>query len=191
MIMFVEVKQDGVWHKVGKQFESTFEELKGQLTDRVYDGRNKDLESFLYSNSYTTNMPLDVSEDIKNNKYLGAVNCITLKELIDLDWDKEVYKMGYISEWQHGYVKNSGKEPARIFDQPFWKDSEIVSPFKMDLIINNPILRTNSKYYVEHKYDKTTIREQCKFFCETSIPALIKLIPDDGTTEDVRIIFSI
>lgn len=191
MIMFAEVKQDGIWHKVGKQFKSALEELDGQSTDRVFDGRNKDLETFLHNNSYTTNMPLDVSDAIKNNKYFGVVNCITLKELINLNWDKEVYKIGYISEWQYEYVQNSGQKPARILDQPFWKETEIVSPFKMDLIINNPVLRTSDKYYVEYIYDKTTIREQCKFFCETSIPALIKLIPDNGTIEDVRIIFSI
>ena len=61
----------------------------------------------------------------------------------------------------------------------------------MDLIIDNPILRTNSKYFVEYKYDETTIKKLCKFFCEVSIPALIGLIPENGTADDVRIIFSI
>lgn len=190
MIMFAEVKQDGIWHKVGKKFISAFYDL-GQ-TDRVFDGRNKELEAFLCDNSYATNMPLDASEEIKNNKYMGAVNCITLGELLDFNWDKEVYKIGYITEWQYESIrKHSDFKPARILDVPFWKDAEVVSPFKMGLIIDNPILRTSDKYYIEYKYNETTIREQCKFFCEVSIPALIKLIPEGGTTEDVRIIFSI
>lgn len=193
MIMFAEVRQDNIWSKVDKQFKSTFKELDGQFTDRVFDGRDRNLEAFLNNNSYATNMPLDVSEEIKSNKYLqGVVNCIALKELLDLNWDKEVCKTGCISEWQYGRIKNnSDHKPARIFTEPFWKDVEVVSPFKMDLIINNPILRTGLKYYVQYKYDETTIREQCKFFCEETIPTLIKLIPDGGTVEDVRIIFSI
>lgn len=192
MVMFAEVRENGKWHKVGKEFTSTYEELMGQLTDRVFDGRNVHLLSFLSENSIP-GFPYDASDEIKNHvvfKHYSSMHHITLKDLLDLDWDKESCQYGYISEWQYERLKNNGIEPVSIIKNLLGRDVTTVSPFLMDMIIANPSLRQDTKYLVEYKYDKHIMKELCDFFCNVSIPGLIKLIPEGGLSEHVRVIFS-
>lgn len=193
MVMFVEVRENGKWNKVGKEFTSTYEELDGQLTDRVFDGRNVHLLSFLSENSIP-GFPYDASEEIKNHTAfdIAAPHHTTLKELLDLDWYKEVYQYGYITEWQYERLKNDGIKPVHITKNLnlLRRDAVTVNPFLMDMIIANPSLRQDAKYLVSYKYDKHTMKELCDFFCDVSIPKLTKLIPEGGTTDDVRVIFS-
>lgn len=193
MVMFAEVRKDGQWHKVGKEFISTYEEMDGILTDRVFDGRNKKLDLFLVSESNIFEMPNDASDEIKNHvvfKHYASRYCYTLRELLNLNWDKEVYSTGYISQWQYERLKNNGIEPVNILNAPR-RDCLVASHFMMDMIIKYPSLADGKKCYVEYQYDKHTMKEQCYFFCNVSIPKLIELIPDGGTADDVRIIFSI
>lgn len=192
MVMFAEVRENGKWNKVGKEFTSTYEELDGQLTDRVFDGRNVHLLSFLSENSIP-GFPYDASEEIKNHvvfKHYSSMHHVTLKELLDLDWYKETCQNGYITEWQYERLKNDGVEPVNIIKNLLGRDAITVSPFLMDMIIANPSLRQDAKYLVSYKYDKHTMKELCDFFCGVSIPKLTKLIPEGGTTDDVRVIFS-
>lgn len=192
MIMFAEVKQDGQWRKVGKAFKSTYQELEDQLTDRVFDGRNNDLTEFLFSYGFLSHMPVDASEAIKNHRCFQeeVVYCLSLSEILDYDWDEEISTFGYITEWQYERLKNDNIEPVRVRNDVLSEDV-IVTPFKMDLILAHPVLRTHSRYYVSYEHERQSMRSICEFFCTESIPALIKLIPDGGTAEDVRIIFSI
>ena len=192
IVMLAEVRQNGQWSKVGNEFVSTFKELEGQLTDRVFDGRDLALMSFL-SNNCSYGIPSNASEEIRSHKYLNAsklVYNVTLHDILSYDWDSITYKTGCISEWQYERLKNDGAEPINILDKPIREDVEIVKPFEMDMIIQNQVLRVAPKYYVRYEYDKKKVRDKHKFFCETSIPSLIKLIPSEGTASDVRIIFS-
>ena len=193
MVMFAEVKKDGQWQKVGAVFKSTYEELNGRLTDRVFDGYNKELESFLivYSHLFCTDES-ECSEEVNNHKAFkgGAGFVITLEELLKLGWNDEKYKVGYISEWQYERFKKDGITPVAITDKPIIPDVKSVTPFEMDLIIKYPVLRTARKYYVAYKYDKRTYAEMFSFFCYESLPALIKCIPEGGTVQDVRIVFN-
>lgn len=190
MIMYAEVCQDGQWHKVGKEFMSTYEELDGQLTDRVFDGRNKDLTSFLFDNCFMSSNPESPSEEIKKFMEKEIVYSLTLNEILGLDWEKEDYKLGYITEWQYKRLKENGIQPVNIIKDPFHIGNIVVSPFLMDMIIAHPSLRQDARYYIQYKYDFNTIKDQCEFFCNVSIPRLINLIPEGGSSEDVRIIFS-
>lgn len=191
MLMFAEVRRDGQWHKVGKEFISTYEELDGQLTDRVFDGRNKDLNTFLWDYCFMNSNPQDVSEEtLQSTKSEGVVYGLTLSEILKFDWEKEIFKVGYISEWQYKHLKD-GIKPVNITRSPFHGNNMAVTPLHMDLILAHPSLRNDVRYFVQYQYDKRTAREACDFFCNTSIPGLIKLIPDGGTMDDVRIIFSI
>jgi hypothetical protein len=187
MIMFAEVRKDGQWHKVGKEFVSTYDEMEGQLTDRVFDGRNTHLTQLLKDNSVCN--AYDLSYEIRNHalfKDAELYHC-SLKDILRIDWNKEIYRTGYISEWQYKRLKN-GVEPVHITS--LVSDREIVKPFWMDMILENQSLRDESaNYYVEYLYDKHTMRELCDFFVNTSIPGLVKLVPQGGTTDDVRIIF--
>lgn len=196
IVMFAEVRQDGVWHKVGKQFKSTYEEIDGVLTDRVYDGNDIDLISFL-ANDYNCELDyidsLDVSDESKSHHLLQnrLVNMCTLKNILSLDWDATVSKTGYISEWQYERLKKDNIKPISVLDRPLRKDAEMVTPFEMDLIIEYPFLRTAPKYYVSYKQIEQQLKDKYQFFCKVSIPELIRLIPENGTTEDVRIIFTL
>ena len=190
MVMFAEVRENGQWHKVGKEFVSTYEELNGQLTDRVFDGRNAHLTSFLSENSIP-GFPYDVSDEVKNHivfKHYCSMHNITLTEILNLGWDKEIYQSGYISEWQYERLKKEKIAPVNILKSV--SNKNVVSPFMMDVIAENPSLRQSARYFVEYKYDKHTMREQCEFFCDVSIKSLVKLIPDGGATDDVRVVFS-
>jgi len=197
MVMFAEVRQNGEWHKVGKEFVSTYEEMEGQLTDRVFDGRNMELTAFLASYYYgniISEPDVGASEECKNHKLLSGqiVYVSTLREILDFDWDKEVYELGYISEWQYKRLKNDGIEPTSIIKNPFRGGGNMaVRPFFMDMVIARPSLRQQCRYFVEYRYDKCKMRDVCDFFCNVSVPRLIELIPDGGTIEDVRIIFSV
>ena len=193
MVMFAEVRKDGQWHKVGKEFVSTYEEMEGQLTDRVFDGHNKELEEFLLARSHLfgTNES-NVSEDIKKHKQFknSAGFLVNLEELLKFNWDEEKYKIGYISEWQYERLKKDGLQPVNVFKEQR-TDIPSVSPFLMDMINLNPSLRKARKYLIDYKYDRHTIKEKFHFFCYVSIPKLIELIPEGGTVYDVRIIFSV
>lgn len=192
MVMFAEVRKDGQWHKVGKWFVSTYEEMEGQLTDRVFDKNDKTLISFLSSQSWSI-MPKDVSAEIKNNKYFQGedIHFTTLIELLDFDWGKEIYDIGYMTEWQYERFKNLGIAPVNIVKDAFRGDNIVVSPFLMDMIIEYSALRQQGRYFVEYRYNKSTMRDKCDLFFQLSIPSLIELIPKGGTAHDVRIIFSI
>ena len=192
MIMFAEVRKNGQWHSVGKEFVSTYKELDGQLTNRVFDGKNMYLAELLREYSVYKAFTNDVSEKIRNSDLFkdGAGYFCTLRDIFyNINWDKEVYETGYISEWQYKRLKN-GIEPANVLI--FAGKRKVVSPFLMDTIINNPSLREEGvKYYVEYLYNKSTVKERCDFFFNVSIPELVKLVPENGTIDDVRIVFII
>ena len=193
LTMFAEVCQDGEWRKVGKEFISTYEELEGQLTDRVYDGYDEQLIDFLVDQS-GDRIPSDVGEEIKNHHRFqeNDVYHATLRELLGFEWDKSIHKTGYISEWQYGRLQGDGIKPVGILSTPTRKDALIVRPFEMDLIMRHPVLKNGySKIYVIYEYDEQRYRDMFEFFCNISIPRLIKLIPNEGTADDVRVIFSV
>ena len=191
LTMFAEARQDNQWYKLEQYFTSTYEELEGEFTDRVYDGRDKQLISFLTAQSYG-GMPDDASDDIKNHRFFqgGDIYYTTLKELLAFEWDKVVHKTGYISKWQYERLKKNGVKPANILNEPVLKTTPIVYPFQADFIIDYPSLLKGSLYVV-YEYDHKPFYELCEFFCKVSIPSLIKLIPEGGTMDDVRIVFSI
>lgn len=189
--MFAEIKIDDAWKKVGAEFKSTHPEL--EATDRVYDQIDNNLLMWLTYDIDPDGMPEDASEEIKNHKYLSnkKIYCFTLDELLGLDtWDTEIFdSFGYISEWQYKQLKEKGIKPVNIRSNVYLKDAEKVMPFEMDMIMRFPKLRTAASYFVQYNYEQVALRSKFEFFCGTSIPRLIELIPDGGTAKDVRIIF--
>lgn len=196
IVMFAEVRKDGEWHKVGQKFKSTYEEMEGILTDRVYDGNDLSLIAFLASDincelNYIDK--LDASKMLKVHHLLQdrPINVCTLTNLLRLDWNATESQTVCISEWQYNRLKTDGIEPISIIDKPLRKDAKIVTPFEMDCIIANPVLRAAPKYYVTYDYIEQKLQDKYSFFCKVSIPELIRLIPEGGTPDDVRIIFTL
>lgn len=185
--MYAEVRQGGEWRKVSNYFVSSYEELDGALGDRVYDGYDPDLNNFLVEQS-ASGMPEDASDEIRANKYLkneDKVYNATLRELLGFDWNREKYKEGYISDWQYKTMALKGDEPLHI-RKTLPAEALVIPPFVVDMFD-----KRSEVIYVYYKYGVHNFYEDCEFFCQTSIPALIKLIPVDGSVDDVRVIFSI
>lgn len=195
LTMYAEVRQNGTWHKVGKEFASTYEELDSinEFTDRVYDRYDKKLVNFLIAQS-THGIPDDVSEEIKTNKYFQNLNNIyhvNLRCLLEFFWEKQEYETGYISEWQYKRMRLDGIDPVHIRSAPP-TGAIVASSFMAELLEKRPELnKENKPIYVQYDYDHHMFYETQEFFCEVSIPELVDLIPENGSLDDVRIIFSI
>ena len=199
MIMYAEVKNNGTWTKVGKVFDSFFEEI--DKTDRVCDA----IDLFTYevfsgkkhivTQDYTkfntfdpeTGLPADCSQEIFDNKYFTDrdVYSLTLEEIMHFDWYQEVYKLCYTTEVQ--YKKTPKGEKPALVRHFVLKDLPIVEPSEMDMILANPNLRKEKKYWVHVKYDKQFINELCEFFYKHSLPKLYDL---KQSAEDVRVIYT-
>lgn len=205
MTIFAEIFQDGQWHKVGKEFTSWWPELGEQLTDRVCDEPNNFfLLTVLGQNidfmggynipiiGYQSGYPDDISAEVADAFQGKRTFHITLSNLMNYNWDNVICKKGYISDWQYDRLKNKGIKPVHIFPLSHANNDadKHITPFQMDLMMGNIDLNRQSKYYVLYEYDHTTIKEQCKFFFDHSLPKLFKLIPKGGITDDVRIIYS-
>ncbi|MBQ0088741.1 MAG: hypothetical protein KBT27_05365 [Prevotellaceae bacterium] len=199
MVMYAEVYQDGVWHKVGKKFNSWFVDV---MTDRVCDERNEFLYC-LFGGSDVANtdycmtpltdlrgLPEDVSSEIKHNNYFEqsvdiSASYLTLDEILKFNWDAEIYKVGNISEYSYKRWKEQGIQPAR-WNWPVKSNSKIISPLEMDMILNGVIERDRDvKYFVKVNYDYSTYKEQCKMFYSDALAKLITL----GAPNEVRVVY--
>lgn len=203
MTIFAEVFKDGAWHKVGKVFKSCYPELKGQLTDRVCDEPNNFCLMAILGRSinfwnygvekinHNVGLPQDVSAEIEDFMIKKDSICYaTLADLLNYDWNVEICKRGYITEWQYKRLKNRISSPVHILSTVSNKeDATCVSPLQMDAILNNSNIRKDTNYYVMYEYNHAFLKELCNFFYETSLQTLISLVPVDGDIDDVRIIY--
>lgn len=182
LIMKAEVYKDGSWQPVDRVFKSAL--LNDLETDRVCDARCPILCEILGHHNtcgfdHTPIKPLPhVTEDDYSITYLG--------QILYYNWDTQIFKYGYISEFQYKLYKENKMEPVNILQRVRYKQGTIVDPFQMDMIAQNPTLRWDDKYYVRYQHSPQSLKEYCEFFCNESIPALIRLVPD-GHIDYVRI----
>lgn len=208
--MYAEIYKDNKWQKVGAVFESALDELKidKHLTDRPYDGRDKILFEVLTGQSCKQNkiysaiphisaivgLPQDVSQEVCDKFANSGKNCIkhiSLEDLLAFNWKTKINKHGFITEWQYKRLKEKNIEPAYVCDDVIG-DCDKVTPFEMDMILQNDNLRMpDASYYISYEYYLKCIDEYCDFFCKKTIPALVKLLSlaDKATTDNVRIIY--
>lgn len=207
MIMYAEVRKNGIWEKVGSIFPSAFSEMCGKLTDRVCDERN----DFLYELfGWTTNkaekytvihpinelrgLPNDTSEEIANNHYFcfgGFTSYVTLNEILNYNWDATISHIGRIPEKSYVRWKRDGILPARWDRHISGEDKKVITSFVMNGILDGSIQRDEGiKYYVAVEYAPKSYKEYCSFFCSTSLPLLINLVPQNGNYEDVRVVYT-
>lgn len=195
--MFAEVFEDGEWHKVGKIFPSALPELEGQLTDRVYDGTNLELEKILSGKGYDpferldifTGVAEDTSLEIAGHKSFTnkEVRHVYISNLIAFLYTYDVFKTGYITEWQYKRLKKQGHSPVAIRKNIPRAVGIKVTSQEMDMILNNPDLRKeDTKYFVQYKYGNHPFREDCAFFWNETLPVLTGLYEK---YENVRIVY--
>ena len=187
MIMKAEVFENGEWRKVDKLFQSALQE--NLMTDRVCDERNPILYEVLGAPK-TCRFEHDPLVTVgtynkEKNNYIAY-----LDELVKYNWNTSVACIGTISEWQYKRLKSDGITPVNTNHYVRGERAKIVSSFEMDMISDNDELRDAQKYYVQHEYDIKPLSAYCEFFCKTTIPTLMKLVPPGGTMHDVRVIYS-
>lgn len=207
MIMYAEVRKNDVWEKVDAIFPSAFSEMQDILTDRVCDERNTILyELFGWvanrTEKYTEvkpinelkGLPEDVSEDIASNDYFrfgGFTSYLTLEEILNYNWDATISHVGRIPEMAYVRWKRDGVAPTRWDRSISGEDKKIITSFVMNGILDESIPRDEGiRYYVVVEYDPKTCREYCNFFCGTSLPLLVKLVPQGGSYKDVRVVYT-
>ena len=192
--MFAEIKVNGKWQKVGQEFPSTFEEMAGSKTDRVYDGDSALLNKVLTNKDGRLKTycgyPDDVSKEIKEHTSLIGkdVYYVYLYELIGFLYQYVDEKMGYITEWQYKRLKDKGVQPVVIRHNIPSSFGIIVSKEEMDMILENPELRKEDvKYYVKHVYIREGFDHSCPFFFKEIAPILFRL--NSGT--ELRIVYGL
>lgn len=188
MIMKAEVFKDGAWHEIkDKIFQSALQD--DLLTDRVCDERNPILYEILGApkTCHFDHTPISTVGTYNQETYNGIVY---LDELLKYNWCALVSHVGTISEWQYARLKHDGVGPVNKTAHIFNPNAKLVSPSEMDMILANNDLRDAPKYYVHYEYNAQPLNELCAFFCNTSIPSLIKLVPEGGLTSDIRVIYS-
>lgn len=205
MVMYAEVRPDGVWHKIGRMFQSALDD--DLVTDRVCDAHDNILyQIFGYMAnederhtpitpiSELRGLPDDVGEIIGAHPYFqngGFVSYVTLKEILDYKWDQTSALIGVIPERAYVRLKEEQRAPSRWNYGRLSSNAEIVTPFVMDGILEGNIERQEGvKYYVQLEYDSKSYRDLCEFFCNMSIPQLMTLQLDKMTTEDIRVVYS-
>lgn len=207
MIMYAEVRENGAWKKVGNIFPSAFVEMNDKLTDRVCDERN----IFLYElfgwvtnklNGYTVinpiselrGLPDDASDAISSNDYFrfgGFTSYLTLEEILNYNWDATISHIGRIPEKSYVNWKKNGTHPARLDRHITGEDKKVITPFVMNGILDGSIQRDDGvKYYVAVEYAPKSYKEYCSFFCSTSLPLLMQLVPNGGSYKDVRVVYT-
>ena len=185
MIMKAEVRKDGVWHQVGKVFESAL--CEGLLTDRVCDERNPILYELLggkKSCKYEHTFVEPIKHIVKDSFV------VYLNDLLDYDWNATVSRMGLISEWQYKRFQERGVFPVNKNRLVLSPSAQVVDSEEMDNILLELAPRTASQYYVNFLYDTQALKDCCSFFYNNSLQKLRELIPGDGTAYCVRVVYN-
>lgn len=215
--MYAEVRKNKQWAKVGKVFKNTWysserpeSEWNTPFTDHPYDDRNYDLFAILadvrngfgFARSKTSNgfnpiaepkgLPDDITKEVKKllEDWGYGYSWFTLKELKEYDWNQTVNHFGVLSEEEYKKMRETGEHPECWSGGVWGQGIVTVDPNTMDKILDGATERNSDvRYYVQTEFPASTYRDCCENFIENTIPSLESLVPEDGTDEDVRIIF--
>lgn len=215
--MYAEVRRNKQWAKVGKVFKNTYyladrpeTEWNTPLTDHPYDDRNYDLFAILadvrnghgFAGCRTSKgfnpiaepkgLPDDITPEVAEmlDDWGYGYSWFTLKELKDYDWNQTAIHVGVLTEEQYKEMKETGEHPKSWCGGCSGRDIVTVDSSTMDKILNKTMDRNlNIRYYVQTEFPAQTYKDCCWTFVEKTIPALEALVPEDGTDEDVRILF--
>lgn len=186
------------------------------LVNEPYDGRNYNLFAILanvrngrgFAGVKTSDAlnyisepkgyPDDMSEELKKDDWFSVENVdghsasyFNLQELESFDWLQTFCRCGFITETQYVELKNEGKNPDNWCGDIGGDGIIKLSNEEMDDLINGIYPRNEGKqYYTRATFNPITYAECCGRFLTETIPALIALIPENGTKEDVRIVFN-
>lgn len=146
--------------------EDMCDELKSDIDDYAYDER----AGFL-SNEH-------------------SASWLTLKELLDYDWNQMHRDYGYVSEDTYRDFIMKGLQPNSWSGGVYGANIVHLSEEDMTDLINGLYNREDGKqYYTSLYFDAKTYKDASGGFYDDVIPVLQNLVPNNGTTEDVRLVF--
>jgi len=210
-IMLAEIFVNNEWVCAGMVFDSSMPEMHGIKTYRVCDEYNEFLYDVLFgvrpskNFNYTTISHIPAINLLPDNISKQAEHALksvvrdrenvvrgyfTLRDILSYNWEQAISKIVIVSEWQYKRLKNDGIWPTNLERRIVNPPSKLVSPFEMNAILSNSNLREPISYYVNIEHDAIAIQNKCDFFCKVSVPKLIQLIPNGGSVDDVRIVYS-
>lgn len=194
------------WKTLVKEvFRNTF---TGEPTAEPYSGRNYNLFAILADvrNGFglhgkatgeefePISLPKGLPEDMdpKTEGFLSgdhSQSWVSLKELQDYDWTRKHKSCGYVTEDE--YVKIlRGEMPGSWCGGVGGPGIVILSESEMvEMIYGRKKRKPDEKYYTHAWFAAETYAECAGSFYTTTMKTLESLIPDGGTTEDVRLVF--
>lgn len=133
-------------------------------------------------------LPEDVTKYTKEHLFSGGYgeSYYTLTELEQYDWQQHHKSYGLVEYDEYANTVAKGKMPSSWCGGVGGPNVEVISDSQFPLKGK----KKNTKYYVEGYLPSETYAEAVGSFYNTTMPLLHTLVPKDGTTDDVRIIFN-
>ena len=207
--MIAEVRGNGKWEMVTEKvfknpwYDPKSEYFKNQskFTNVPFDIRNYNVfamlanirnENDINPISELKGFPEDLSKESKEHFFSSYGSYLTLKELLDYDWKQKCSSSGYVSQEEYARTLYKGKHPTSWCGDVMGGLTVKISEEEMRKIIEGKYpndFNPRKAYYTKCTFPAETYAEKAGFFYKQTIPTLKKLIPENGTEEDVRIVF--
>jgi hypothetical protein len=119
-----------------------------------------------------------------------SASWLTLKELLDYDWEQLHCNYGCVSEDVYRDFVMQCKHPDSWSGGISGPNIVHISEQEMVNLIDGILLREDGKqYYTSCYFVAQTYKDCAGSFYDNTIPDLQALVPEGGTTEDVRVVF--
>ncbi len=211
--LFAEVKRKGKWMKVGEVFDwpESMKKLAqkfGPKTDQPYMDRNYELFSILADarNSFgltpiskPRGIPKDISKELKDKLNAAYIDqdikpsWVSLKELLDFDWDKKIRLCGIVDEANYKIFVEQGTPQLYEFDFVFRAAAQLFNPSHP---MSKQIVLPEHEYLLSQKKEKKeyriiicwtkAVKDMVDQFYALTLPQLKKL---DKNPANIRIVF--
>ena len=210
--MIAEVRKNGVWQTILDDIFVEWESTKFEAQTCVpYSDRNYNLFAILADVRNGTGFaglrtgekfnpisePKGYPEDISERSYnfLGAdwghhsASYLTLKEIFDFDWTQIHRSFGVVSEKDYRDHVMKGELPDSWCGDISGPDYIKISEVEMVDLIQGYYPREEGKYYYTACYfAPQTYADSAQHFLK-NMNVLKNFVPENGTLEDVRIVF--
>lgn len=201
--MLCEIRKNGKWAINKKEIFSAY----GEQTASPYIYRNYDLFAILadvrngygFAGVYTgegftpicaewKGLPADVSEDVKEELFQDGYgeSYYTLTELEQYDWSQKHRAYGVVEYDEYAETAAKGLMPRHYCGSVGGPNIRVISADEFPLKKK----QKNVTYYVAGFLPVETYADAVGTFYTETIPLLRSLIPEGGTSDDVRIVFN-
>lgn len=207
--MIAEVRKNGVWHTI---LDNIFIGWGGtsfhEETCVPYSDRNYNLFAILAGVrngtgfagcrigekfnpiSETKGYPEDMCKDSESYlSYEHSASWLTLKEIFDFDWNQIHRRYGVLSEEEYKNTVMKGKYPDNWCGGISGRNISVIPESEMVDLIQGLIPHEEGKhYYTGCYFNPLPYSDYAEDFLE-AMEKLKVFVPENGTLEDVRIVF--